>query len=112
MSNAIYSIKDLDPNRINNVADDAWYGLGDLEHYSFDKSNPIVHRTEHDIDNPGLLELGYMITPSYLHYAAKVLLNVELLPIQAAIIEELWISNTYASYMTISNISKTNSCDT
>ncbi len=91
MSDTILSIKDLDSNRINNIAEDAWYGLGDIEKYKFDRKNPLVHRTSNDIENPGLLEVNLMLQPSYLHYATKVLLNVDLLPIQAAILEELWI---------------------
>lgn len=44
----------------------------------------------HDIQNPGLNEVRLMRDPNYFYFAAKTLLNIELLPIQLAILEELW----------------------
>lgn len=75
--------------RPNSVIEDRWLGLGDLHNREI--FNPLIGRCKEDIENPGLLETAYMRNPSYLAFAAKVLLDIDLLPIQAAILEELWI---------------------
>ena len=69
--------------------DEAWLGLGDTSNWEI--NNPLIGRTVADIDNPGLHELRVMRNPDYLAFAVKYLLNVELLPIQALILKELWI---------------------
>ena len=69
--------------------DNAWLGLGDTA--NFNLPNPLLGRTEKDLENPGLQELRLMRHPDYLFFAAKYLLGVELLPIQALILKELWI---------------------
>ena len=91
MSQTLLTIKDIDPYRTNDEAADAWLGLGDLEDYTFERENPLIHRTENQIENPGLMEIELMISPEYLHYACKILLNIDLIPMQAVILEELWV---------------------
>jgi len=68
--------------------DKAWLNLGDIENIKV--SNPLAGRSVLEIENPGLAEVRLMRNPNYLHYAAKTLLNITLLPIQAVILEELW----------------------
>lgn len=69
--------------------DHAWLGLGDIS--SLALKNPLMNRDQSDLDHPGLSELRLMRNPDYLSFAVKYLLNVELLPIQALILKELWI---------------------
>lgn len=77
-------------DKIHSCFDDAWLGLGDTSKLEIG-NNPLMGRTENDLDNPGLHELRLMRNPDYLAFAAKYLLGVELLPIQALILQELWI---------------------
>jgi hypothetical protein len=72
----------------NSWIDHAWLGLGNINHIKL--NNPILKRTTEDIENPGLHLLRVMRNPSYLAFAAKTLLGINLLPIQAVILEELW----------------------
>ena len=67
--------------------EDAWLGL-DIDVASL--NNPLLNRAEKDIRRPDLHLLKLMREPKYLGYAAKVLLNVELLPIQVVVLRELW----------------------
>lgn len=66
-----------------------WLGLEDVDVDML--ANPLGNRTELEKQNPGLREFGLMTTPEYLFWTAKILLGVELLPLQAVILEELWI---------------------
>jgi len=68
---------------------DAWLGLGDTTRLKV--QNPLMDRTDFDKENPGLYEVRLMRNINYLHYAAKVLLGVNLLPMQVAILRELWV---------------------
>ncbi len=69
-------------------ANTAWLGL---DEQSLDLQNPLIHRTHEDIKRPDLHLLRLMRNPKYLGFAAKVLLNIELLPVQIAVLRELWI---------------------
>jgi intein/homing endonuclease len=70
--------------------DDAWLGLGDLSKISI-PTNPMIHRSETDIENPDLHLLKLFRDPKYIGSMVKLLLNIELHPIQVAIIQEFWI---------------------
>lgn len=74
--------------RPKSILEDAWLGMGNLDGLEID--NPLIGRSRDDIENPGLLELRLMRNPAYISLAAKVLLDIELLPGQAMILEELW----------------------
>jgi len=74
--------------RPNSIVNDAWLGLGDIN--GIEITNPLTHRSQHDIENPGQLEVKLMKDPNYLSFASKVLLDIDLLPEQAVILEELW----------------------
>jgi hypothetical protein len=67
----------------------AWLNLGDISKIKL--INPLIHRSEYDIENPGLLEARIMRNPNYLSFAAKTLLGIQLLPMQSVILQELWI---------------------
>ena len=70
-----------------NIFDDAWLDIGDT---SLIKTTDILRPREEDVDNWGLSYFRIMTDPEYLGYAAKVLLNVDLLPIQCVILQEMW----------------------
>jgi len=83
-------------HRPNSKIDDAWLGLGNLHGKTI--TNPLLGRDQEYIENPGLLEIKLMRNPEYLSFAAKTLLDVELLPVQSMIIEELW-KRTFPMYI-------------
>jgi hypothetical protein len=70
--------------------DDAWLGLGDLSLLKIDK-NLMIHRSEEDIENPDLHLLRILRNPNYIGSTCKILFNIELHPIQIAILQEFWI---------------------
>jgi len=70
------------------IIENAWLGLGDISKINI--NNPILYRTLEDRENPGMHFLRVLRRPEYLAFAAKIFLNVNLLPIQAVIMEELW----------------------
>lgn len=72
-----------------NYFDDAWLGLGDLDLINIEH-NPMIGRSEKDIENPDLHLMKIMRHPKYFAFTAKMLFNIELHPIQVAILEEFW----------------------
>jgi hypothetical protein len=70
--------------------DHAYLGLSSEDVASLELlDNPLdIHK---DFDNPGLAELRLMRNPDYFYWTCKTLLNIEIIPEQAAILEELWI---------------------
>lgn len=70
--------------------DDAWLGLGDLSVLSIPE-NPMIHRTEQEIENPDLHLVRLLRNPKYLGSTCKLLFNIELHPIQIAILQEFWV---------------------
>lgn len=70
--------------------DDAWLGLGDLSALSL-INNPMIHRTEAEISNPDLHLIKILRNPRYLGSTCKLLFNIELHPIQIAVLQEIWI---------------------
>lgn len=72
------------------VFEDAWLGLGDLSKIVID-SNPMIGRSKEDIENPDLHLLRMLRDPKYFGTTAKLLFDVELHPIQIAILQEFWI---------------------
>ena len=69
--------------------DDAWLGLGDLNNIKLDH-NPLFGRTKEDIENPDLHLLRLLRNPRYFGTTAKLLFDIELHPIQIAILQEFW----------------------
>jgi hypothetical protein len=72
------------------IFEDAWLGLGDLSVLSIDR-NPMIHRSEKDIENPDLHLLRLLRSPDYIGSTCKLLFNIELHPIQILILQEFWV---------------------
>jgi hypothetical protein len=72
------------------VFEDAWLGLGDLSKIVVAK-NPMIGRIKEDIENPDLHLLRLLRNPKYFGSTCKLLFDIELHPIQIAILQEFWI---------------------
>tara|TARA_R110002051_G_scaffold26358_3_gene63527 strand:- start:6514 stop:8592 length:2079 start_codon:yes stop_codon:yes gene_type:complete len=72
-----------------NSPENAWLGITseDME----GSKNPLLGLSTEESDNIHLHILSLMKNPDYFHWTTKVMLNVDLLPIQTAILKELWI---------------------
>lgn len=68
------------------VIDEAWLGLDDV-HADFFNPMSLLHGAEEDFH----LRLSYLMTrPEYLSFITKHLLNINILPSQALILQEIW----------------------
>lgn len=76
-------------NSQKKLFDDAWLNLGDLSKIEI-SSNPMIHRTEKQIENPDLHLMKLLRDPKYLGTTCKLLFNIELHPIQIVILQEFW----------------------
>ena len=77
---------------ISKQFDDAWLGLGNLSDIIV-SDNPMIKRSEADIENPDLHLLRLLRNPQYFGSTCKLLFGIELHPIQVSILEEfLWNS--------------------
>ena len=74
----------------NSTYDDAWLGLGNLDQIKIDH-NPMINRTKDDIEKPDVHLMRLVRDPDYLASACKLLFDIELHPIQVAILQEFWI---------------------
>jgi len=75
--------------------DEAWLGIGDTKDYSF----PDLFKVHNDdLERWGITPLRLMQNPEYIGFACKLLLNVELLPIQCVIMQEMW-NRTFPMYI-------------
>ena len=70
--------------------DDAWLGLGDVNALNIGQ-NVMIHRSEKDIEFPDLHLMRILKNPKYIGSMAKLLFNIELHPMQMAILQEFWI---------------------
>jgi len=77
----------MQQSQINNIIENAWLGLGDISKLKLD--NPL-QRTAEDREHPGLPEMRLMRNKDYLAFTVKTLLDIDLIPLQAAVLEELW----------------------
>ena len=75
---------------ISKQFDDAWLGLGNLSDIIV-SDNPMIKRSEADIENPDLHLLRLLRNPKYFGSTCKLLFGIELHPIQISILEEFWI---------------------
>jgi hypothetical protein len=75
--------------KIKTVYDDAWLGLGDLNKLIL-PGNPLFGRTKEDIENPDLHLLRILRNPKYFGSTVKLLMGIELHPIQVALLQEFW----------------------
>jgi hypothetical protein len=71
------------------IFEDAWLELGDLSLVQI-PNNPMIHRLKKDIENPDLHLLRLLRNPKYIGTTCKILFNIELHPIQIAILQEFW----------------------
>ncbi len=69
--------------------DDAWLGLGDLDSLVIN-TNPMIRRNKGDIENPDRHLLKLLKDPLYFGSTCKLLFDIELHPIQVAILQEFW----------------------
>jgi hypothetical protein len=74
----------------NLIFDNAWLGLGDLDKIVI-PTNHMIGRTKEDIESPDLHLLRLLRDPRYFGTTAKLLFDIELHPIQIAILQEFWI---------------------
>jgi hypothetical protein len=75
--------------KITTLYDNVWLGLGDLDKLVL-PPNPLFGRSKEDIENPDLHLLRLLRNPVYFGSTAKLLLGIELHPIQIAILQEFW----------------------
>ena len=70
--------------------DDAWLGLGDLSQIDI-LNNPMINRTKDDIEMPDAHLMRLIRDPLYLGSTCQILFNIQLHPIQVAILQEFWM---------------------
>lgn len=70
--------------------EDAWLGLGDLDKLII-PNNPMIRRNKFDIENPDRHLIKLLKDPEYFGSTCKLLFDIELHPIQVAILQEFWI---------------------
>jgi hypothetical protein len=73
----------------NNYLDNAWLNLGNIDDLKTDK-NLMIRRSKEEIENPDRHLINIIKNPSNFSMTAKLLMDIELHPIQAAILEEFW----------------------
>lgn len=71
------------------ILDSAWLGLGDVDALSINQ-NLMIHRKKEDIENPDKHLLRLMRKPENFGLTIKLLMDIELHPIQIAILQEFW----------------------
>ena len=69
--------------------ENAWLGLGDLSVLQI-PSNPMIHRSEKEIENPDLHLIRLLKDPQYFGATCRLLFNIELHPMQIIILQEFW----------------------
>jgi hypothetical protein len=72
------------------IFEDAWLGLGDLSLINI-ASNPMINRSEEDIESPDLHLARLLRDPYYIGSTCRILFNIELHPMQVLILQEFWI---------------------
>jgi hypothetical protein len=73
----------------NNYLDNAWLNLGNINDIKIDK-NLMIRRSKKEIENPDRHLINIIKDPANFSMTAKLLMNIELHPIQAAILQEFW----------------------
>jgi len=77
--------------KANSLYDNAWLGLGDLNKLIL-PDNPLFGRTKEDIENPDLHLLRLLRNPKYFGSTVKLLMGIELHPIQIALLIVTYLS--------------------
>lgn len=86
-------------------ADNAWLGLGDVSKLKLE--NPLKY---YNNDKPGYDIIKLMRDPANIAFTADVLLNVQLLPMQAVILENLW-NRAFPMYIATRGFGKATTLD-
>ena len=73
----------------NSHLDNAWLNLGDIDKLKIDK-NLMINRSEKDIENPDRHLINIIKNPVNFPMTVRLLMDIELHPIQAAILQEFW----------------------
>lgn len=73
----------------NSYLDNAWLKLGNIDEIKTD-NNLMIHRSKYDIENPDRHLINIIKNPVNFSMTVKLLMDIELHPIQAAILEEFW----------------------
>ena len=73
----------------NNYLDNAWLNLGNVNDIKIDK-NLMIRRSKTEIENPDRHLINIIKDPANFSMTVKLLMDIELHPIQAAILQEFW----------------------
>lgn len=76
-------------NNNKKLFEDAWLGLGDTSKLDLPK-NLMINRSKEDIENPDAHLVRLMKNPEYFGMTCKLLMGIELHPIQIAVLNEFW----------------------
>jgi len=92
---------------IEQILEGVWLGLGDTSKHSF---SDILKPREEDFEKWGITPLRVMNDVDYIGYACKVFLNVDLLPQQCVIMQEMW-DKTFPMYIATRGYGKATGLD-
>lgn len=81
------SLENLNDRELEQVLADAWLGIYVNEHTLF---NPLDRIPEEFLDKPHVYIMWLMSQPEYFSFLCKEILNVQIYPLQAVILQELW----------------------
>jgi len=76
-------------NNNKKLFEDAWLGLGDTSKLDLPR-NLMINRSKEDIENPDAHLVRLMKSPEYFGMTCKLLMGIELHPIQIAVLNEFW----------------------
>lgn len=82
------SFLQLTDEKKRQVLEEAYFKLGDLSGLVID--NPLKPKTKFDTDNPHLHLIKLLRNPDYFGITCKWLFNIDLLPMQMAVLKEMW----------------------
>lgn len=82
-----YDLNDKDPEQIQKILSEAWLNIDVDENSLF---NPLETIPDCTKDNPSLYYAWLMTQPEYFSFVCKELLNINLLPIQAMMLQLMW----------------------
>jgi hypothetical protein len=76
-------------NQNKKIFEDAWLNIGDTSQIKI-AQNLMINRSKEDIENPDAHLVKIMRQPKYFGMTCKLLLGIELHPIQIAVLQEFW----------------------
>jgi hypothetical protein len=72
-----------------NYAEDGWLNVGDTAQYTNLWNSPFYNSQKENGLKPGISELAVLTSIDYIYYAVKFFCGVKLLPLQAALLDEI-----------------------